>query len=98
MCRSTVARVISVEDGVAIVEMDGDRRRQASTLPLPDVMPGEIVLIGLGAILGRVNQGDLAVLRALEVDMDGDPEPRAHEDPGTNSVVPVVPIVPIVPR
>ena len=65
MCRSTVARVVAVEGDVAVVDFDGVQRR-ASTLLVPDLMPGEHVLIGLGTVLGRVTATDLDALRALE--------------------------------
>lgn len=65
MCRSTVARVIELDGADAVVEFDGVRRR-ASNLLVPDLTPGELVLIGLGAVLGRVSPSDLEALRALE--------------------------------
>lgn len=69
MCRSTVATVRSVADGVAIVDLDGGERRRASTLLLPEVAPGDVVLVGLGTILGRVSPADLDALQALEAGM-----------------------------
>lgn len=57
MCASTVGRVLSIEDDHAVVEIDGVRRR-ALTLLTPDLMAGELVLIGLGYVLGRVDQAD----------------------------------------
>ncbi len=68
MCRSTIGRVISVEDGYAVVDLEGVRRR-ASTLLVPDIGPGELVLIGLGSVLGRVEPADLEALRALEAEI-----------------------------
>ena len=65
MCRSSVARVVDIDGADAIVEFDGVRRR-ASALLLPDLAPGDLVLIGLGTVLGRVSPSDLAALRALE--------------------------------
>jgi hydrogenase expression/formation protein HypC len=65
MCRSTVARVLALDGGDAIVEIDGARRR-ASMLLVPDLAPGDLVLIGLGTVLGRVSPADLDALRALE--------------------------------
>ncbi|HEX3265068.1 MAG TPA: HypC/HybG/HupF family hydrogenase formation chaperone [Candidatus Limnocylindrales bacterium] len=53
MCITAPARVISVDRGDAIVEMDG-RRRRASTLVTPDVVAGEWVLVGAGSILRRL--------------------------------------------
>ncbi len=66
MCRSTVARVHAVDGPEAVVEFDGGVRRRASTMLVPDLLPGELVLIGLGAVLGRVTAADLEALRAIE--------------------------------
>jgi hydrogenase maturation factor len=78
MCRSTIARVISIDDGYAVVDLEGARRR-ASTLLVPDLAPGELVLIGLGTVLGRVEPADLEALRALEA---GIPTHRTTPVPG----------------
>ncbi len=64
MCRTTVGEVLSVEDGVAVVDLDGDRRR-AISLMVPDLVPGELVLVGLGTVLGRVTPEDRAALADL---------------------------------
>lgn len=65
MCRSTVARVVALDGDDAIVEFDGVQRR-ASAMVIPDLTPGELVLIGLGTVLGRVSAADLEALRAIE--------------------------------
>jgi hydrogenase maturation factor len=65
MCRSTVGRVLAIDGGDAIVTFDGVERR-ASTLLVPDLVPGDLVLIGLGTVLGRVSASDLDELRSLE--------------------------------
>lgn len=68
MCRSTIGRVIAVEDGYALVDLDGVHRR-ASTLLVPDLSPGALVLVGLGSVLGRVEPADLEALQALEAEI-----------------------------
>ncbi len=78
MCRSTVARVIALDGSDAVVDFDGVRRR-ASALFVPDLVPGELVLIGLGTVLGRVTATDLEALRALEA---GLPDTGPAPDPG----------------
>jgi hydrogenase maturation factor len=65
MCRSTLALVLNVSDGWADIEMDGQTRR-ATTLLIPDLRPGERVLVGLGTVLARVDEADAAALRALQ--------------------------------
>ena len=60
----------------AVVDFDGVQRR-ASALFVPDLMPGELVLIGLGTVLGRVTASDLEALRALEAGLpDTGPAPE----------------------
>lgn len=64
MCRTSVGEVIAVEDGVAVVDLDGIRRN-AIALMVPDLVPGELVLVGLGTVLGRVTPEDRAALDHL---------------------------------
>ncbi len=79
MCRSTVGCVVALDGDVAVVDLDGLQRR-ASTLLIPDLCPGELVLVGLGTVLGRVSDADLAALRALEAGRPfPDPVPRSAD-------------------
>lgn len=71
MCLTTVGRVLSVETDVAIVDVDG-RRVRAISISIPDLRPGELVLVGLGVVLGRVSTDDHAALEALT-------DPRPHQ-------------------
>jgi hydrogenase maturation factor len=64
MCRTTVGEVLSVADGVAVVDLDGVRRN-AIALMVPDLVPGELVLVGLGTVLGRVTPADRTALEHL---------------------------------
>ena len=65
MCRTTVGEVLEVEDGVAVVDLAGVRRN-AISLMVPDLTPGEFVLVGLGTVLGRVTPEDRAVLESID--------------------------------
>jgi len=64
MCVTAVGRVVAVEDGEVVVELDGLRRRAMSLL-VPDLAPGDLVLVGLGAVLGRVEAEDRDALDQL---------------------------------
>ena len=64
MCQTTVGRVVSVDSGMAVVDLDG-RLRQAISISIPDLCPDELVLVGLGTVLGRVAPDDHAALEAL---------------------------------
>lgn len=65
MCRTTIGEVVAVEDGVAVVDLDGVRRR-AISLTVPDLVPGELVLVGLGTVLGRVMPEDRVALESID--------------------------------
>lgn len=59
MCLTVPALVLAVDGGVAVVDMAG-RRRQAAIRLLPDVAPGDHVLVGLGEILARLSPEEAA--------------------------------------
>ena len=59
MCVAIPGKVLSVDDAGALVEMRG-RRRRASTVLLPDVRPGERVLIANGMIVERLSEAEAA--------------------------------------
>lgn len=52
MCATVEATVVTVDAAGATVEWEG-RRRRAMTLLVPDVEPGDRVIVGLGMILRR---------------------------------------------
>jgi hydrogenase assembly chaperone HypC/HupF len=54
MCVTLPARVLSVEAGTAVVDIDG-HAMTVSAGAVPDVVPGDSVLIGLGSILARLD-------------------------------------------
>lgn len=67
MCLTLPARIIAVDQGEAVVEIDGQRRR-AKTRFVPDVTPGEHVLVGLGVVLARLSADEAKRLAAdLEI-------------------------------
>ncbi len=65
MCRTAIGQVLEVGQGEVVVDLDGLRRR-AISLMVPDLAPGDLVLVGLGTVLGRVDPADRAVLDAIE--------------------------------
>jgi hydrogenase expression/formation protein HypC len=64
VCLSTVGRVVALDGGDAIVDLSGVRR-QAQAILVPDLVVGDLVLVGLGTVLGRVDPADHAVLDDL---------------------------------
>jgi HupF/HypC family. len=65
MCRTSVGRILAVEDGEVVVDLDGLQRR-AISLMVPDLVPGDLVLVGLGTVLGRVDADDRATLERID--------------------------------
>ncbi|HEX9635618.1 MAG TPA: HypC/HybG/HupF family hydrogenase formation chaperone [Candidatus Limnocylindria bacterium] len=58
MCLTMPARVITVDGDWAEVEV-GDLRRRASTLPVPEVRPGDWALLSAGTLV-RIVKPDIA--------------------------------------
>ncbi|HEU4672045.1 MAG TPA: HypC/HybG/HupF family hydrogenase formation chaperone [Candidatus Limnocylindrales bacterium] len=64
MCTPFPGRVTAVDAEGATVETDGTVRR-ATTLVVPDVRPGDWVLVASGAILRRLEPDDAREVVAL---------------------------------
>lgn len=84
MCLGYAARVIEVDAGGATVD-DRGRRRRASTLILPDVGPGDWVLVAAGSIVRQLDPEDaadiaaqLARAEAVTASLDRPPRPSRH--------------------
>jgi hydrogenase maturation factor len=84
MCRSTIGRVVEVADGWAVVDLEGVDRR-ASALLIPDLRAGERVLVGLGTVLARVDDADVAALQALQDGRPVAPSPATLPGPDRRS-------------
>ena len=63
MCLTSPARVLAVDDGGATVLLGG-RERRASILVVPEVQPGDWVVVAAGTILERIDQAEAAYLAA----------------------------------
>lgn len=74
MCRTTVGRVLAIEDGEVLVDLDGLHRRALSLL-VPDLAPGDLVLVGLGTVLGRVDADDRDALDHIHRAAGTEPPP-----------------------
>jgi hydrogenase maturation factor len=64
MCATAVGVVVESLGDEVIVDLDG-RLRHASALMTPGLRPGDLVLIGLGVVLARVDPDDHAALATL---------------------------------
>ncbi|HSK92915.1 MAG TPA: HypC/HybG/HupF family hydrogenase formation chaperone [Candidatus Angelobacter sp.] len=65
MCLTAPARVLAVDGDVAVAEVAG-RRYRVSTLPVPDVQPGDWALMTAGTLV-RVLDPDAAAELAAAV-------------------------------
>jgi hypothetical protein len=52
MCLTETAIVVTTEEGRALVRLAG-RDRTLLNLLVPDARPGDVVLVGMGHVLGR---------------------------------------------
>ncbi|SRR5690349_3526083 len=64
MCLAQPARILAIEDGQAIVELDG-RRRRASMLRASAVEVGDWALVAAGSVLRRMEPEEAADLAEL---------------------------------
>lgn len=64
MCVSYPARVLSVEADAALVDVENQQRR-ASLLLVPDVRPGDWVVVTAGTIIERLEPEEAAEIRRL---------------------------------
>lgn len=64
MCVTLPGRVVSVEDGAAVVDLVG-RRSRAQTVLCPEVRSGDWVLVAVGMIVDRVSAAEARRIRAL---------------------------------
>lgn len=62
MCLTLPGRVIEVDEGSALVELDG-RRRRASTLLHPGVQAGDWVFVAAGTIIERLDPSEADFIR-----------------------------------
>jgi len=61
MCITLPGRVIGFDGEDAVVEVAG-RIRRASRLVVPDVQPGDWVIVGSGAVLRRLDPDEAAAI------------------------------------
>jgi hydrogenase assembly chaperone HypC/HupF len=76
MCLTLPARVISVDGAWAEVEIGG-LRRTASTLPVPEVRPGDWGLLAAGSLV-RILEPDIARQIAAAVQLATTTHPPIH--------------------
>ena len=63
MCIGFPGRVVDLDAGGAVVDVEG-RRRRASTLLVPDVEVGDWVYVTAGTIVDRIDPAEAAAIRS----------------------------------
>ncbi len=72
MCLTAPVRVVSIDDGMATVEVGGVRRL-ATTLALPEVRPGDWALMTAGTLVRILDPAVAAELEAAFRTATGEP-------------------------
>ena len=72
MCLAVPARVISIDDQLASVEVQGVRRA-ASRMLLPEAAVGDYVLVHAGFAMQIVDEEEVRAMEALRAEMQGAP-------------------------
>ncbi len=68
MCVATSGKVISVKDGIAEVDFQGNLVRAAAGLS--QVVPGDYVLVHAGVIIQKVTKQDNDIMTQLLAEME----------------------------
>ncbi len=72
MCLATPAKIVSIEDKLAVVEIQGVQR-QASMMLLPEAKVGDYVLVHAGFAMQLIDQQIAEETNALYAEMNGAP-------------------------
>ena len=72
MCLAVPAKIVNIEDQLALVEVNGVRRA-ASLMLLPEAKPGDYVLVHAGFAMQIVDFEEAACMEALRAEMRGAP-------------------------
>ena len=73
MCLTAPGRVLAVDGEMALVDLDGARRR-ASLVLLPDAAVGDWVLVASGLVLEVLDQAEVDALQHLLDGAEGLPQ------------------------
>lgn len=72
MCLAVSAKIVSIEDALATVEIRGVRR-SASLMLLPEAKVGDYVLVHAGFAMQVVSEEEVEEREALRAEMNGAP-------------------------
>ena len=72
MCLAVPAKIVSIQDSLATVELRGVTR-EASLMLLPEAKVGDYVLVHAGFAMQIIEQTDMEETEALWAEMNGGP-------------------------
>ncbi len=58
MCLGIPAKVLEVNDNIALVDYGGGVKKKVDCSLVPDIKPGEYVIVHAGAIIERISKED----------------------------------------
>ena len=73
MCVGLSARVVSIEDGTALIDASGAKRRVSADL-IDDLEPGDYVMVHAGVAIAKITDTDADESRKIMESLDGNRE------------------------
>ena len=70
MCVGLSARVVSIEDGTALIDASGARRKVSADL-IDDLEPGDYVRVHAGVAIAKITDTDADESRKIMESLDG---------------------------
>ena len=70
MCVGLSARVVSIEDGTALIDASGAKRKVSADL-IDDLEPGDYVMVHAGVVIAKITDTDADESRKIMESLDG---------------------------
>ena len=70
MCVGLSARVVSIEDGTALIDASGAKRKVSADL-IDDLEPGDYVMVHAGVAIEKITDTDADESRKIMESLDG---------------------------
>ena len=70
MCVGLSARVVSIEDGTALIDATGAKRKVSADL-IDDLEPGDYVMVHAGVAIAKITDPDADESRTIMESLDG---------------------------
>ena len=70
MCVGLSARVVSIEDGTALIDASGAKRKVSADL-IDDLEPGDYVMVHTGVAIAKITDTDADESRKIMESLDG---------------------------